>query len=169
MMKNFRSKSKYFAKKVKVNGETYDSTKEYKRYRELLLLEKAGAITDLQKQVKFVLIPAQYETLERYGKNGKRLKDGQRCVEKECSYYADFVYYENGEKVVEDTKGYKKRSSLRFIHYKKKADALGTRHQSEGGVGMSAFDWIDLNLPEHRVYLKNETERGSNGFGSTGR
>lgn len=120
MKKNFRSKSKYFAKKVKVNGEAYDSTKEYKRYRELLLLEKAGAITDLQRQVKFVLIPAQYETYERYGKNGKRLKDGQRCIEKECSYYADFVYYENGEKVVEDTKGYKKGTAYDLFTIKRK-------------------------------------------------
>lgn len=120
MKKNFRSKSKYFAKKVKVNGEAYDSTKEYKRYRELLLLEKAGAITDLQKQVKFVLIPAQYETFERYGKSGKRLKDGQRCIEKECSYYADFVYYENGKKIVEDTKGYKKGTAYDLFTIKRK-------------------------------------------------
>ena len=115
-----RSHSKYFAKKVKVNGEAYDSTKEYKRYRELLLLEKAGAITDLQRQIKFVLIPAQYETYERYGKNGKRLKDGQRCVEKECSYYADFVYFENGKKVVEDTKGYKKGTAYDLFTIKRK-------------------------------------------------
>ena len=119
-----RSHSKYFAKKVKVNGETYDSTKEYKRYRELSLLQRAGAITDLQRQVKFVLIPTQYETYERYGKNGKRLKDGRRCIEKECSYYADFVYKENGKIVVEDTKSeatktkdYKiKRKLMLFIH-----------------------------------------------------
>ena len=115
-----RSHSKYFAKKVKVNGETYASTKEYKRYRELLLLEKAGAITDLQKQVKFVLIPSQYETFERYGKNGKRLKDGQRCVEKECSYYADFVYCENGKQVVEDAKGYKKGTAYDLFTIKRK-------------------------------------------------
>ena len=100
----YRSKNKYNNRKIKVNGEVYDSIKEYTRYRELRLLEKAGAITDLQRQVKFVLIPAQYETYERYGKRGQRLKDGRKCVEKECSYYADFVYIENGKKVVEDTK-----------------------------------------------------------------
>mgnify|MGYP003503040562 FL=1 len=97
-------KPKYLNRKVTINVETFDSQKEYKRYCELSLLQKSGAITDLQRQVKFVLIPAQYETYERYGKNGKRLKDGQRCIEKECSYYADFVYKEKGITVVEDTK-----------------------------------------------------------------
>lgn len=120
----YRSKNKYFSQKVKVGGNTFDSQKEYRRFCELSLLLKAGAITDLQRQVKFVLIPAQYETFERYGKNGKRLKDGQRLLEKECSYYADFVYMENGKKVVEDTKSeatktkdYKiKRKLMLWVH-----------------------------------------------------
>ncbi len=120
MMSRYRSKNKYFSQKVKVNGETFASTKEYKRCRELLLLEKAGAITDLQKQVKFVLIPAQYETFERYGKNGKSLKDGKRLLEREVAYIADFVYFENGEKVVEDTKGYKKGTAYDLFTIKRK-------------------------------------------------
>lgn len=73
----------------------------------MLLLEKAGVIKNLQQQVKFVLIPSYYETYERYSKNGKPLKDGKRCIEKECSYYADFTYtiVETGENIVEDAKG----------------------------------------------------------------
>lgn len=100
-----RKKNKYLNRKVTINGETFASQKEYKRFCELSLLQRAGAITDLQKQVKFVLIPAQYETYERYGKNGKRLKDGKKCVERGVDYVADFVYKENGKTVVEDTKG----------------------------------------------------------------
>lgn len=99
--------SKYHSKKITVDGETFDSKKEYRRYRELLLLEKAGEISDLQRQVKFLLIPTQYEHFKRYGKNGKELTPGKRVVEKECAYYADFVYTENGRDVVEDTKGVK--------------------------------------------------------------
>lgn len=89
---------------IKANG--CDSRKEARRLQQLQLLEKAGEIRDLQTQVKFVLIPAQYETYERYSKQGKRLKDGVRCVERECAYYADFVYTisATGENVVEDTK-----------------------------------------------------------------
>ena len=51
--------SKYFNKKVNINGEQFDSKKEAKRYQELLLLQKAGKITCLMRQVKFVLIPSQ--------------------------------------------------------------------------------------------------------------
>lgn len=112
--------NKYHNKKITVKGETFDSQKEYKRFCELSLLQRAGAITDLQRQVKFVLIPAQYETYERYGKRGQRLKDGQRVVEKECAYYADFVYIENGKKVVEDTKGYKKGTAYDLFTLKRK-------------------------------------------------
>ena len=96
---------KYRNRKVFRNGVKYDSALESKRHIELTLLEKAGKITDLQTQVRFELIPAQYETYERYSdKTGKRLKDGKRCIEQSCVYVADFVYFENGKKVVEDTK-----------------------------------------------------------------
>lgn len=89
-----------------LNGETFDSKKEYRRYCELKLLERAGKIKNLEKQVKFVLIPAQYETYERYGKKGRRLKDGQKLLEKECAYIADFRYQDihTGELIVEDVK-----------------------------------------------------------------
>ena len=115
-------RNKYHSKKVTVDGIQFDSRKEAKRHSELHLLEKAGAITDLQRQVKFVLIPAQYEVFERYGKKGQRLKDGQKCIEKECAYIADFVYQEGGKTVVEDTKGFRtkdyiiKRKLMLYIH-----------------------------------------------------
>jgi len=72
----------------------YDSKKEYYRSNELKLLQRAGEITDLKEQVKYELIPSQYEVV-----NGKK-----KCIEKEISYYADFQYIKNGETVVEDTK-----------------------------------------------------------------
>lgn len=115
--------SKYNSKKVVIDGHTYDSKKEARRYCELLLLVRAGEITDLQRQVEFELIPAQWETVERYSdKTGKRLKDGRRCVEQKCSYYADFVYLKDGQMVVEDTKGMRttdyiiKRKLMRHLH-----------------------------------------------------
>ena len=87
---------------------TFDSQKELRRWKELVLLERAGRIQDLQRQVKFVLIPTQYERFERYSeKTGKKLKDGIRTLEQECSYIADFTYMENGQFVVEDTKGFR--------------------------------------------------------------
>lgn len=103
-MANYR---KYNNKKVIVNGIKFDSQKEAKRYQELSMFEKAGVISGLQMQVKFLLIPAQYEIVERYGKKGQKLQSGTKCIEKECSYYADFVYKQGCETIVEDTKGFK--------------------------------------------------------------
>ena len=84
-----KKKSKYHAKKTEVNGKTFDSKKEDKRYMELKAMEKVGSIQNLQLQVPFVLIEKS-----KYGRSIK--------------YVADFVYYnKNGSKVVEDVKGVK--------------------------------------------------------------
>lgn len=113
-------KNKLNAQKVEYDGQMFDSKKEAYRWAELKLLERSGHISDLQRQVRFVLIPAQYETYERYGKKGQRLKDGQRLLEKECAYVADFVYVENGKKVVEDIKGCKEGITYQYFVLKRK-------------------------------------------------
>lgn len=108
--------SKYGNRKVVRNGLSFDSGKEHRRFVELSLLEKAGAISNLERQVKFDLLPAQYVTDKKDGK----IKT--RCVERKCSYVADFVYIQNGEKVVEDAKGYRteayriKRKMMLYFH-----------------------------------------------------
>jgi hypothetical protein len=116
-------RNKYRAKKCYVGNMVFDSQKEMYRYQELSLLERAGKISNLKRQVKFTLIPAQYESFERISNiTGKRLKDGKRVIEKECSYVADFVYEENGETIVEDVKGCKtkdyiiKRKLMLYVH-----------------------------------------------------
>ena len=93
---------KYKNQPITVDGVTFDSKKEYKRYCELRLLERAGKISNIQKQVKFVLIPAQREVIRL--KNGKE-KPG-KVIEREVAYYADFTYTDNatGKLVVEDVK-----------------------------------------------------------------
>ena len=111
-------RNKFGNKKVIYQGIKFDSVKERDRYIELELLQRTGNISDLQMQVKYELIPAQYE-------NGK-------CVERACIYYADFDYYENQDNsrvhIVEDVKGYRdpqsaayakfviKRKLMRYIH-----------------------------------------------------
>lgn len=112
----YRSKSKYGAKKVVRDGMTFDSQIEYKRYCELLLLERAGAIHDLKRQVEYELIPAQFEQ-----SNGK--KRG-KCLERAVKYVADFVYrdVDTNKTIVEDTKGFKtkdyiiKRKLMLWVH-----------------------------------------------------
>lgn len=112
-------KSKYHSRKITRDGITWDSLKEYRRFCELRLLEKAGAIQDLQRQVEFVLIPAQREP-DTIGKRGG-VKKG-KTIEQKVSYVADFVYTENGETVVEDTKGFRtkdyilKRKMMLYFH-----------------------------------------------------
>lgn len=98
---------KYLNKKVFVDDMVFDSMHEYKRYLDLKEMEANGEIKDLQRQVKFVLIPKQVQIIERYHKRtGARLKDEEKTLEQECSYVADFVYYDkNGKMIVEDAKG----------------------------------------------------------------
>lgn len=101
-------KNKYYNVKTRASdGKVFDSLKEARRYEQLLLMLKAGTIKDLETQVAYELIPAQYETYPRYSKNGDRLKDGSRLLERKAEYVADFVYtiVDTGETIVEDTKG----------------------------------------------------------------
>lgn len=86
--------NKYHNKKPVVNGEKFDSGREANRYSELLLLQRAHVISDLRRQVEYVLIPSQKD------ENGK-------TIENACRYYADFVYVKDGKTVVEDAKGFK--------------------------------------------------------------
>ena len=90
-------KNKYAAQKTVVGSEIFDSKKEAQRWEELKLLERAGNIFDLCRQVKFELIPSQRDI-----KTGK-------VIERSVEYIADFMYKktENGGviTVVEDSKG----------------------------------------------------------------
>lgn len=124
MRYRMRSNSKYGAAKTIVDGITFDSRKEANRYLELSMLEQAGCIEDLRRQVKFVLIPTQREE-DTVGKRGG-IKPG-KVLEKECAYIADFVYRDaDGHTVVEDVKGYRggeayavfkiKRKLMLYIH-----------------------------------------------------
>lgn len=80
--------SKYHSVKEEVDGIVFASKKEASRYRQLKLMEQAKAIQDLRIQVAFPLI--------KKSQHGREIK-----------YVADFVYYDNGHLVVEDTKGYR--------------------------------------------------------------
>ena len=96
--------SKYGNRKLKSpDGQVFDSVTEYHRWGCLRLLERAGKISNLQRQVKFELVPKQ---------------NGERAVH----YIADFTYYEDGQYVVEDSKGYKtdvyklKKKLMLWVH-----------------------------------------------------
>lgn len=101
-MGKFGQYNKYHNKATKTfDGNVHDSRKEANRWSQLLILEKAGVISDLKRQVRYELIPKQ---------------EGERAV---C-YVADFEYIENGKKVVEDVKGYKEGLAYRVFVIKRK-------------------------------------------------
>ena len=121
-----RGSSKYHAEKITVNGITFDSKKEARRWLELTALEQAGKIHGLRRQVKYLLIPEQRESCtERYKSGPKKgqFKPG-RVLERECAYYADCDYYtEDGTHVVEDVKG------MRTKEYRLKRKMLLYKYQ----------------------------------------
>jgi len=80
-----KTRHKYNARKTLLDGHNFDSLREARRYRDLKLLERAGRIHSLRLQVPFPLEVAG----EIIGK-----------------YVADFVYNENEEEIVEDSKGF---------------------------------------------------------------
>lgn len=84
--------SKYRNKKTVVDNIKFDSVLEANRYQELKLLQRAKQISNLRLQVPFLL-------QEGFKKNGK--------THRKIEYIADFVYEENGQTIVEDTKGMK--------------------------------------------------------------
>ena len=107
--KSAQNGSKYGNKKVEVSGILFDSKKEARRWIELDAMQTVGQIKDLQRQVKFELIPNQ--------------KIDGKVVERAVAYVADFTYYDKGGSyVVEDTKGYKtpeyrlKKKLMLWVH-----------------------------------------------------
>lgn len=92
---------KYHAKKTIVDGIKFDSKAEAQRYIFLKALEQKGTISDLKRQVPFLLIPA-LNLKKPHRKNGRLVYQ-----ERKVTYVADFVYQKDGETIVEDVKGVK--------------------------------------------------------------
>ena len=92
-----------------MDGITFDSIHEARRFKELQLLERAGKIQGLRRQVKFQLIPSQKDS------TGKHIRP--------VFYVADFVYNDHRGTVVEDAKGFKtdlyklKKKLMLYVHH----------------------------------------------------
>ena len=115
--------NKYHSSKCRCSqGHIHDSRKEARRCNELTLMEKAGAISNLRQQVKYVLIPTQREFTGGWYSKGE--KKGQpkpgKIIERECCYIADFAYIDNGAEIVEDVKGYTAGQAYAVFKIKKK-------------------------------------------------
>lgn len=77
-------RSKYFAKKVSLDGHQFDSKREAAVYGQLKLLERAGKISDL-------VVHLRYDLYVNHAKIG--------------AYESDFVFMEDGKKKIVDVKG----------------------------------------------------------------
>ncbi|WP_336982542.1 DUF1064 domain-containing protein [Acinetobacter modestus] len=87
-----KTRNKFNAQKVDMDGMTFDSKKEHKRYIELKAMQQRGEIFGLEHHTKFELAP-------------KVKIEGEKRVKPALRYFADFTYYIiNGEYIVEDVK-----------------------------------------------------------------
>lgn len=104
-------RNKYGARKVVVDGITFPSAREANRWRDLLWAERDGQISNLERQVKYVLAPGVKFAGEKKAKTALR-------------YFADFRYVDRntGQTVVEDAKGRQteafriKRHLMKSVH-----------------------------------------------------
>lgn len=99
--------NKYHNVKTLYDGIRFDSRKEADRYAELKILLQAGKISNLKLQVRFEICPKKYAN--------KRAR----------FYVADFVYEQEGHKIIEDVKSpitrknpvYSLKKALVQVHY----------------------------------------------------
>lgn len=85
-------RNKFNAQKVEMDGMTFDSKKEHKRYIELKAMQQRGEIFGLEHHTKFELAP-------------KTKLEGEKTAKPALRYFADFTYYIiTGEYIVEDVK-----------------------------------------------------------------
>ena len=85
--------NKYRARRTRVGNHCFDSAREAQRYNELLILQRAGRIKNLERQPEFVLLDSYENTA------GDKIRG--------IKYRADFRYFDcdTGQIVVEDVKG----------------------------------------------------------------
>lgn len=127
------TKNKYGNIKVSNQWGTFDSQHEYHTFLYLLSLQQKNEISNLQRQVKFELLPKTFEEIETLTKTGK-LKKKQVMAYSAINYIADFTYIDNatGELVIVDAKSevtakdkvFILKSKLFYYKYKKKIQIM---------------------------------------------
>ena len=112
--------SKFGNKKVTTEDGTFDSRGEWRRWLFLKEAQQNGEIHDLCRQITFELVPPVHITKTVQLKT--KTKQVDRLWTRAVTYTADFIYYYNGEKIVEDFKGQPndrwpiKKALMAFVH-----------------------------------------------------
>ncbi|WP_227063267.1 DUF1064 domain-containing protein [Acinetobacter pittii] len=108
-----KGRNKFNASKIKLDGMTFDSTKEYSRYIELKAMQQRGEVFGLEHHTKFELAPSVKI-------------EGEKRTKPALRYFADFTYYLiNGEYIVEDVKSVATR---KLPSYRNKKHLMKTVH-----------------------------------------
>ncbi|WP_010589728.1 DUF1064 domain-containing protein [Acinetobacter sp. CIP 64.2] len=105
-------RNKFNAQKVELDGMTFDSKKEHKRYIELKALQQRGEITSLEHHTKFELAP-------------KTKLEGEKRAKPALRYFVDFTYYIADKYIVEDVKSVATRN---LPSYRTKKHLMKTVH-----------------------------------------
>lgn len=113
---------KYNNKTFEADGYKWDSKKEYQRWLVLKKAQEQGIITDLQRQVKFELIPAVREEYIEHLKTKDKIRT--RTLQLAICYTCDFTYYKDGEYIVSDVKASPKMLPKEYVLKKKILFAL---------------------------------------------
>ncbi|VTX53994.1 Uncharacterised protein [Acinetobacter junii] len=104
-------RNKFNAQKVELDGMTFDSKKEHKRYIELKAMQQRGEIFGLEHHTKFELAP-------------KTKLEGEKRAKPALRYFADFTYYNTrGEYIVEDVKS---AATRKLASYRNKKHLMKT-------------------------------------------
>lgn len=104
--------NKFNAQKVELDGMTFDSKKEYRRYIELKAMQQRGEITRLEHHTKFELAP-------------KTKLEGENRAKPAVRYFADFTYYIADKYIVEDVKS---AATKKLSSYRTKKHLMKTVH-----------------------------------------
>ncbi|WP_334069819.1 DUF1064 domain-containing protein [Acinetobacter colistiniresistens] len=104
-------RNKFNAQKIELDGMTFDSKKELKRYIELKAMQQHGEIFELEHHTKFELAP-------------KIKLEGEKRAKPALRYFADFTYYNiTGEYIVEDVKS---AATRKLASYRTKKHLMST-------------------------------------------
>lgn len=135
---------KYFSKKIRNEHGEFDSKAEFERYLYLKHQEDIGVISDLQRQVKFEIIPKLVKKVKVVLKT--KTKEVDKIEEKAAHYTADFCYTDyNGQYIIEELKGGYTKNLADYVLRRKLIKQLIHKHNQEVGFDDWVFEEIISN------------------------
>lgn len=140
---------KYFAKKIRNEYGEFDSKAEFERFLYLKEQEDIGVISDLQRQVKFEIIPKLVRKVTAVLRT--KTKEVDKVEEKAAHYTADFCYTDyNGQYVIEELKGGYTKNLADYVLRRKLIKQLIHRHNEDACSEEWVFKEIVATIKKKR-------------------